>query len=149
MKKWVQAAGSLLWTNGNPVSGSAPVTPSPPPVPTNVKMYSIEEVASLLEAGKRIQVSLIKEGCKMCNIPFVGGGVIFINKRPTVEEEYDEIKRQIADQLGKGVDYVVAYAKQERGNTPQYSYYSVIAIRSSDVVDLKKAFKVQKLKAFL
>lgn len=145
---WLKSVGSLIWTNGNPINGPAPTTPAPEPPPTNVKMYSITEVATLLDVGKRIQVSLIKEGCKMCNIPFVGGGILFINKKPTIDEEHDEIKRQIAGQLAKGVDYVVAYAKQDRDH-PDYSYYAVIAIRSNDVTDLKKAFKVQKLKAFL
>lgn len=145
---WLKSVGNLIWTNGNPVNGGAAPVPTPPPAPTNIKMYSIGEVAPLLGVSLKIQISLIKEGCKMCNIPFAGGGVIFINKKPSIEEEHNEIKKQLAGQLSLTTEYVVAYAKQDRDH-PQYSYYAVIAIRSSDMLDLKKAFKVQKLKAFL
>ena len=50
--------------------------------------------------------------------------------------------------MWKGVDGLVVIAKLER-NHPRYSYYQAIVIKSQDLLDLKKALKIHKLKAFL
>lgn len=136
-----------LWVTNRP----AP-PPVSPPVAVNtfprIKMLSMTEVSGVLDTGKTLHIALIKEGCRICSIPFVGGGIIFVNKQKTVEEEHELIKQQIGPQLASGRDYVVAYGKVER-NHPDLSHYAVIAIASDNMLDLKKAFRIQKLKAFL
>lgn len=129
----------------------------------NIQLYSLDEIAPLLEnyvkrkdailipSNGKIKVSLIKEGCKICNVPFIGGGIIFIDKKSTINQELDELKKSIGNMLFfkyTDINYVFAYAKEER-NHPNLSYYSIIGIKSDNMIDLKKAFKIQKLKAFL
>lgn len=134
-----------LWVATKPVA--------PPPTPVilefpKIKMLSMTEVSDILDTGKSLNNSLIKEGCRICSIPYVGGGIIFVSKQETVEEEYELIKQQLGPQLSSTKDYLVAYGKINRPH-PYLSYYTVIAIASNDMLDLKKAFKIQKLKAFL
>lgn len=129
----------------------------------NIQLYSLDEIVPLLKddvkikgsilipSGGKIKVSSIKEGCRVCDIPFVGGGIIFIDKKPTISQEIDELKKSIVNMLFfkyTDMSYVFAYAKEDR-NHPKLSYYSIIGIRSDNMVDLKKAFKIQRLKAFL
>jgi len=129
----------------------------------HIQLYSLDEITPLLESdikiktsillpsNGKIKISVIKEGCRVCDIPFVGGGIVFIDKKSTVNQEYDELKNKIADMLFfryTDINYIFAYAKENR-NHPKFSYYSIIGIRSDNMVDLKKAFRIQKLKAFL
>ena len=124
----------------------APAVPENPP--PRVKLLSIEDVSKLINNNeKTLHIQLIKEGCRICKIPFVGGGVIFFIV-PDSESELEALTREISKQLYSDQDYVVAYAKEDKHH-PSYVYYSVIVIRSADVLDLKKVFKIQNLKAFL
>lgn len=111
-------------------------------------MHSIEEAAYLLGTDNKLQVSLIKEGCRICEIPYSGGGVVFINKQSTLDAELNELKTYISSQVYSDSDYITVYVKQNR-NHHKYSYYAIITIRSDNLLDLKKAFKIHSLKAFL
>lgn len=123
---------------------------SPPPLPPyNIQMLSMWEVNGLLDTNSpKLTISLIKEGCKVFNIPFVGGGIVWVRTDPSNEIEILRLKEAIRGSLHQGTPYIVAYSKEIR-NHPTLSYYTIIAIKSSSVDDLKKAFKVHKLKAFL
>lgn len=124
-------------------------TPSmPAPPPPNIRFISIVELQAFLESEKTLHIPLIREGCKVCSIPFVGGGTIFFPQGVTLEDDFNELRKWCNTQLHSAVDYIVAYEKLERPLT-NLSYYKVIAIRSNDMLDFKKAFKIQKLKAFL
>lgn len=114
----------------------------------SIQFINMEEVKNYLGTDKTIKFALIKQGCKMLEIPFVGGGTTFFKSKPSLEEELECLKTLLHSELHTSYNYVIAYEKLIRPNT-SYSYYSVLAIRSSDMLDLKKAFKVQKLKAFL
>lgn len=99
---------------------------------------------SEVNLSEEINLSLIKEGCRVCNIPYIGGGTIFVNKN---NNELDQLKIYIEKQLHSN-NYVIMYSKLIKYH-PQYSYYNIIAIRSSNINDLKKVIKIQKMKAFL
>jgi hypothetical protein len=125
-----------------------PTTPPYPPSPASIKFLSMKEVDSIFDTGGGLQVSLIREGCDLMKVPFVGGGTMFVSKQDTLELELEEIKAAITLQLRSKCDYIVAYDKQDKKHH-NLSFYSIIAIRSSDLLDLKKALRIHKLKAFL
>lgn len=115
--------------------------------PIKWKIVPIAEVASFLEVYQTIDISLLKKGCEMCNIPFMGGGTYFF-QASTPEEEMKYLEKQLTNELKPGIEYVIAYARELKPH-PTLAFYKVIAICSNDVLDLKKALKVNKLKAFL
>jgi hypothetical protein len=134
----------LVDTKGNPISSAPP--PPPPPMPI-VKFLSMEEVRGYLGSEKHLNFGLIREGCRIMGISFTGGGTMFCNKGPE-EEEFVNLTRALSAELRPNVHYIVAYERLPRQHA-YLTYYSVIAIQSEDMLDLKKAFKIQKLKAFL
>lgn len=122
--------------------------PAPTPPPPNIQFISMPDLEAFLESEKTLHIPLIREGCRVCNIPFVGGGTIFFPQGATLEDDFKELGKWLNSQLYSNVDYLIAYEKLERPLT-NLSYYKVIAIKSNDMLDFKKAFKIQKLKAFL
>lgn len=143
-RSWVGLSNMLFDSKGNPIS--PPPLPPPKPLPI-VKFLSMEEVRSYLGSEKHLNYPLIREGCRIMGIPFLGGGNMFCNKG-TDEEEFDLLTKALSHELRPNVHYIVAYEKLLRPHA-YLTYYSVIAIQSEDMLDLKKAFKIQKLKAFL
>lgn len=115
--------------------------------PANWKLVPIIEVMSLLEYDKGLNISLLKKGCEILKIPYVGGGTYFFNKG-TPEAEMEQLKKNLASELNQKNEYIIAYSKELKPH-PNLAFYKVIAIKGSDILDLKKALKVHKLKAFL
>ncbi|HEY5268254.1 MAG TPA: hypothetical protein VII94_03920 [Candidatus Saccharimonadales bacterium] len=115
--------------------------------PAKWKVVTIAEVAGFLEVYQTIDISLLKKGCEMCNVPFRGGGTYFF-QASTPEEEMKHLEKQLTNELQLDIEYVIAYAKELKPHST-LAFYKVIAICSNDVLDLKKALKIQKLKAFL
>lgn len=116
--------------------------------PSNIKMVPIDEIPGMLDVTKKFNVSLLKEGCRICDIPFVGGGIVFCKSDFNPDIELDNLKQAMVKMLGSKGEYVFTYFKEER-NHPTLSYYSILGIRGDDVLQLKKALKIHKLKAFL
>lgn len=115
--------------------------------PDKWKLVPVADVLSLLECSKGLDIGLLKKGCEILKIPFVGGGTYFFNKgSPDGELEY--LKKNLAKELNSKNDYIIAYSKEQKPH-PNLAFYKVIAIRGTDILDLKKALKVHKLKAFL
>lgn len=119
--------------------------PTPTPI---ITLITMEEVTGLVGSEKHLCVSLIRYGCKMLNIPFAGGGTIFFPKSENLNQDLEFLKKSLNDQLLSNQEYMVAYEKLDKPHH-DLTFYAVIAIRSNDVLDLRKAFKVQKLKAFI
>lgn len=122
-------------------------TPTPPVWPSTWKLVPVSEVFSLLDYNKGLNISLLKKGCEILKIPFVGGGTYFFNKG-TPEVEIETLKTLLMKELNASSEYVIAYSKEDKPH-PNLSFYKIIAIRSNDLLDLKKALKVHKLKAFI
>lgn len=116
--------------------------------PNNIKMVHIDQIPGMLDATKKLNVSLLKEGCRICDIPFVGGGIVFCKASIDPDIELDNLKQAMTKMLGDKGEYVFTYFKEERGH-PTLAYYSILGIRGDDVLQLKKALKIHKLKAFL
>ena len=57
-------------------------------------------------------------------------------------------EERLTTELKPGIEYVIAYVKELKPH-PTLAFYKVIAIISNDVLDLKKALKIHKLKSFL
>lgn len=133
-----------------PLVGVTPVSKNVPLVhaPANIRMVHIDQIPGMLDATKKLNVSLLKEGCRICNIPFVGGGIVFCKASPNPDIELDNLKIAMVKMLGSKGEYVFTYFKEER-NHPTLAYYSILGIRGDDVLQLKKALKIHKLKAFL
>lgn len=115
--------------------------------PTNWKLVPVIEVMSLLEYDKGLNIALLKKGCEILKIPYVGGGTYFFNKG-TPEIEIETLQKKLFEELNQKNEYIIAYSKELKPH-PNLAFYKVIAIRGSDILDLKKALKVHKLKAFL
>lgn len=115
--------------------------------PETWKLFPVIEIMGMLDFETALSVSLLKKGCEILNIPFVGGGTYFFNKN-TPEKEMEHLKINLAKELNTKNEYIIAYSKELKPH-PYLAFYKVIAIRSSDILDLKKALKVHKLKAFL
>lgn len=123
--------------------------PKAAPIPPAIIQYlSMAELKVYLGTENSLKVELIRQGCKMMNIPFVGGGTIFFQTPSDLLKDFESLVLEMNKQLHPGLEYLVAYEKLDRPLT-KFSYYKVIALRSNDMLDFKKAFKVQKLKAFL
>lgn len=115
--------------------------------PETWKLVPIVDVMSLLEYDKGLNVALLKKGCEILKIPYVGGGTYFFNKG-TPETELEHLKKNLSAELNQKNEYIIAYSKELKPH-PNLAFYKIIAIRGSDILDLKKALKVHKLKAFL
>jgi hypothetical protein len=115
--------------------------------PDKWQLIPVIGVAGMLEHDKALSVPLLKKGCEILKIPFVGGGTYFFNKN-TPELEMEHLKKNLAKELNPAVEYIIAYSKELKPH-PYLAFYKVIAIRSNDILDFKKALKVHKLKAFL
>jgi hypothetical protein len=113
--------------------------------PVTIQLLSMAEVTGLIGSEKHLHVALIRQGCEILEIPFIGGGTVFF---PKGEDELQSLKKCLNDQLMGGQEYIIAYEKLDKVHN-YLAYYSVIAIRSNNILDLKKAFKIQKLKAFI
>lgn len=109
---------------------------------------------------QKIDMTLIKEGCHICNIPYVGGGIFFIDTSKqkhlynyvgqvisNTENELNLLKQQIEKQLYVR-DYVIIYTRLNKYH-PRYVYYNAVAIATSNINDFKKVMKIHKMKAFL
>lgn len=132
------------------------ITSPPAPNLSHIKMHTLSDVREYLGATKNIDIPLLREGCRICEIPFIGGGKMLIKRGDSADEELFLLKQELAKQLSSQCEYIVAYEKvinldinSNAKPHPTYSNYFVLAVRSSDLLDLKKAYKVQKLKAFL
>lgn len=115
--------------------------------PETWKLVPVIEIMGMLDFESALSVPLLKQGCEILKIPFVGGGTYFFNKG-TPEKEMEHLKKNLAKELNAKNEYIIAYSKELKPH-PYLVFYKVIAIRSSDILDLKKALKVHKLKAFL
>lgn len=115
--------------------------------PNGWKLVPVSEVMGMLEYSKELNVSLLKKGCEILKIPYVGGGTYFFNK-DTPEAEIEHLKKNLAKELNPNNQYIIAYSKELKPHN-YLAFYKVIAIKSNDILDLKKALKVHKLKAFL
>lgn len=136
--------------SGTPVV--APITPTvtqqQPVISPTIQFYDLVEAGKLLNYEfKNLDVPLIKKGCEIIKAPYIGGGTFWV-KRTNDGYEVEALKAAISKEIWKGTPAIVVYFNLNRDH-PRYSYYQAIAIRSSDLLDLKKAMKIHKLKAFL
>jgi hypothetical protein len=121
-----------------------------------------QDVKHFLDTDYNVSLSLIKEGCKILSIPYIGGGTMLFQKyQPEKDKiillnhqhgnphdnQLELMKNQLEKQLSNK-NYVVMYSKLNKFH-PNFCYYNIIAISSSSVDDLKKVLKINKLKAFL
>lgn len=125
-----------------------------------IQYINMDTCNLFLEVEYKVSLSLIKEGCRICNISYVGGGVIFFEKKQMKNaiffekeqlenNELELLKKYIQKQLpNQNSDYVVVYSKINKYH-PNFYYYNIIVIVSSDIQHLKKIMKIHKLKAFL
>jgi hypothetical protein len=111
------------------------------------KLVPVIDVMGMLDMDEALNVALLKKGCEMLKIPYVGGGTYFFNKS-TSEKEIEYLKKNLAKELNPKNEYVIAYSKDLKPH-PNLVFYKVIAIKGNDILDLKKALKIHKLKAFL
>jgi|SRR6185436_4271677 len=112
----------------------------------------------------KIDMALIKEGCRIFNIPYIGGGIFFVPQEKlssiivstidlqiknisNTKDEIDAFKQQIEKQL-YGRDHLIIYTRLNKYH-PRYVYYNAVAIASSNVNDFKKVMRIHKMKAFL
>lgn len=119
----------------------------PPVWPGIWKLVPVADVFSQMDYSKGLSIALLRQGCEILKISFVGGGVYFVNKG-TPEIEMENLKGLLMKELNPNTEYVIAYSKEDKPH-PNLAYYKIIAIRSNDLLDLKKALKVHKLKAFI
>jgi len=115
----------------------------------DIQFYNLIQASEVLNYDiKNLDVPLIKYGCEIIKVPYIGGGTFIVKRRddPLLEER--EAHAAIEKQLWKNIKAIVVCVKVER-NHPRFSYYQAIALRSDDILDLKKALKIHKLKAFL
>jgi len=115
--------------------------------PENWKLIPVIEIMGMLDYDKALNVELLKKGCEILKIGYVGGGTYFFNKA-TPEKEMEHLKKNLAKELNPKSEFVIAYSKELKPH-PYLAFYKVIAIKSNDILDLKKALKIHKLKAFL
>ena len=115
--------------------------------PDTWQLIPVSDVMSMLEYTKGLNVSLLKKGCEILKIPFIGGGTYFF-KKGLPEEEIERLKDLLLKELNTNINYVIAYSKELKPH-PDLAFYKIIAISSNDILDLKKALKVHKLKAFI
>lgn len=131
--------------------GAPQVINTQKPIPENIQFFTLPEVVKALNWDielKDLDIPLIKQGCEIIKAPFIGGGVFWVQKTGDYAQEEDAAKRDIAKEIWKGTPAIVVFQRLEK-NHPRYVYYQAIAIRSDDLIDLKKAMKIHKLKAFL
>jgi hypothetical protein len=113
--------------------------------------YTLSEASELLDLDydiKDLNIPLIKKGCELMKISYRGGGVFIVKRNDNLSEEALSAKNIIEKNFGNYDNLIVVSIKLEK-NHPGYSYYNAICINSSDIMDLKKALKVHKLKAFI
>lgn len=146
---WFHTLVGMTVKTGWPTAPS--VTKAPLPLPDNVQFFSMAEACQALHFDmelKDLDIPLIKKGCEIIKAPYIGGGKFWTKKTGNCAEEEEDIKQCIAKELWRGTHAIVVFQRLER-NHPRYVYYQAIAIRSDDLIDLKKAMKIHKLKAFL
>lgn len=118
---------------------------------SSIKMYKLDEISELIGFKiDKLDVNYLKEGCKLANINMIEGGVFFVPKKPNdpLEEEYS-LQKQLYNQFaGYYNNSYLIIDKIEEKNHPRYSYYNIVVVLS-DLNNLKIAFKVHKLKAFI
>lgn len=104
---------------------------------------SIEEFSKLhnIEIGS-INISTLREFSKICHTTIAAGHNLFVNKT-SPKDEIDQILKKFTFSYG-----IILYHYLNKKHD-KYSYYYVLAFNTKDVVDVKKIFKIQKMKAFL
>lgn len=123
-------------------------TTAKPKINENIQFFTLVEAGKLLNYDfKNLDVPLIKKGCEIIKAPYIGGGTFWVKRTDDAQEEA-ALKAAISKEIWNNTAAIVVYFKLDR-NHPRYSYYQAIAIRSADLLDLKKAMKIHKLKAFL
>lgn len=121
-----------------------------PNISNNIQIFSVAELESLINIKeKTLNINMIKEGCKLTNVSYKGGGRIFVHARPSEAEERELLTRNINESIHDNNKYIVVYVKDARNINIEYSYYSIIILKTSDIYDLKKVFKIQGLKVFI
>jgi len=151
MSFWPPKWSSLtsIVRSGPGVPGIPMVINTKPQISADIQFFTLEEAGKLLYYEfKNLDIPLIKKGCEIIKAPYIGGGTFWVKRTDNVQEEEEAIKASISKEIWKGTKAIVVYYKLDR-NHPRYSYYQAIAIRSEDLLDLKKAMKIHKLKAFL
>lgn len=144
---WLSNLTSIV-RSGPGVPGVPVVINTKPVISADIQFFTLEEAGKLLYYEfKNLDVPLIKKGCEIIKAPYIGGGTFWVKRTDDAQEE-EAVKASISKEIWKGTKAIVVYYKLDR-NHPRYSYYQAIAIRSEDLLDLKKAMKIHKLKAFL
>lgn len=116
---------------------------------TDIQFYNLTQASEVLNYDiNNLDVPLIKYGCEIIKVPYIGGGTFIVKRRDDLVQEEQEAHAAIEKELWKDIKAIVVCIKIER-NHPRFSYYQAIALRSDDILDLKKTLKIHKLKAFL
>lgn len=114
-----------------------------------IHFYTLAKASELLNYEiAKLDIKLLKRGCEITKIPFIGGGTFIISRSDDPIEEELALKRAVEKDIWHKTECIMVGAKLDK-NHPRFSYYSVIVIRSENLMDLKMALKVHKLKAFL
>src|SRR5271154_1831992 len=61
--------------------------------PEKWQLVPILDIMSLLDCKSALNIKLLRQGCEILGIPYVGGGTLFFNKCPTEELELEELRR--------------------------------------------------------
>jgi hypothetical protein len=125
------------------------ITVNKPQISEDIQFFTLIQANELMNYEfKLLDVALIKKGCEIIKAPYIGGGTFWVKRTDNLAEEELAVKESISKEIWKGVKAIVVFSKLDK-NHPRYSYFQAIAIRSEDLLDLKKALKIHKLKAFL
>lgn len=145
---WFHSLVGIAYGNaGWPAAPS--VANSKIPISEDIQFFSIAQANELMNYEfKNLDVGLIKKGCEIVKAPYIGGGTFWVKRTDDPVQEEEAVKEAVSKEIWKNVKAIVVFSKLDK-NHPRYSYFQVIAIRSEDLLDLKKALKIHKLKAFL
>lgn len=119
-----------------------------------IQVISIDEMSQQLGSTKKtLNIQDVRKGCEIIDLPYKGGGVIWVDVAPTSEptlSEHDKPKLvdAIRSQLDNQKNYMVVYERLIKKHSNE-SYFKIIIIEGNDFVSLKKAFKAKNLAAFL
>lgn len=103
---------------------------------------NVKKTDFIVDTDLKINMSSMEAGCNALGISFNGskGNVIFFDRNDT----------SLSDAINKHfpANNIIIYSQLNR-NHHKYDYYHIVQIASSNINDIKKIVKYNKLKAFI
>src|SRR5277367_559966 len=92
----------------------------PPLIPDNIQFFTLMQAGELLNYEfKNLDASLIEEGCKIIDAPYLGGGTFWVKIDNDIAIEEETLKIRISGEIQRGVKAIVIYYKLDK-NHPRY-----------------------------